>query len=69
LDVFQHAGDLDLVGRDVDDDVVLPHPDPGHSGQVGKLFAVRIPDLCDVIKMLVRLPEIAVVYYAIRPSA
>jgi len=60
-DVFQHRGDLDLVVRHVRDDVVLPHPDPGHAGQVGQLVAVRIPDLCDVVEMLVCLPEISVV--------
>jgi hypothetical protein len=68
LDVFQHRGNLDLVGRHVHDDVVLPHPDPGHAGQVGQLVAVRIPDFCYVVQVLVRLPEISVVYYAIRPS-
>jgi hypothetical protein len=68
LDVLKHRGDLDLVGRHVHDDVVLPHPDPGHARQVRQLVAVRIPDLCDVVQVLVRLPEISVVYYAIRPS-
>jgi hypothetical protein len=48
--------------------MVLPHPDPGHSGQVGKLMAVRIPYLCDVIQMLISLPEIAVIDRARRPS-
>jgi hypothetical protein len=69
LDVFEHRGDLDLIGGHVHDDVVLPHPDPGHAGQVGQLVAVRIPDFCDVVEMLVRLPEISVIDYAIRPSA
>jgi hypothetical protein len=68
LDVFQHPRDLDLVGRNVTYDVVLPHPDPGHTRQVRKLVTVRIPYLCYVVQMLVRLPEISVIDYAIRPS-
>ena len=68
LHVLQHAGNFDLVARHVDDDVVLPHPDPGHTWQVSELFTVSVPDLCDVIQMLVRLPQIAVVYRVIRPS-
>ena len=56
LHVFQHRGDLDLVARHVDDDVVLSHPYPGHSRQVGELVAVRVPYLGDVIQVLVRFP-------------
>jgi hypothetical protein len=69
LDVFHHRRDLDLVCRDVHDDVVLPDAYPGHAREVGQLFAVRIPDLRYVIEVLVRLPKISVVDYAIRPSA
>jgi hypothetical protein len=48
--------------------VVLPYANPGHAGQVGQLVAVSIPDLRHVVEVLVRLPEISVVDYAIRPS-
>jgi hypothetical protein len=68
LYVLKHAGDLDLVIRHISDDVVLPHPDPGHAGQVGQLVPVRIPDLREVVQVLVGLPEISVVYRVIRPS-
>jgi hypothetical protein len=68
LDVLQHPGNFDLVAGNIAYDVVLPHPDPGHARQVRELVAVRIPDLCYVIQMLVRLPEISVIDYAIRPS-
>jgi hypothetical protein len=68
LDVFQHRWDLDLVGRDVNDDVILPYADSRDARQVCQLIAVRVPDLRNVVEVLVSLPEIPVVYYAIRPS-
>ena len=67
LDVFHHRRDLDLVARDVDDNVVLPNAYSSDAGQVCQLIAVGIPDLRHVVEVLVRLPEIPVVYYAIRP--
>jgi len=68
LYVVQRARDLDLIIRHIRDDVVLPHPDPGHAGQIGQLLSVRIPHLREVVQVFVRLPEISVVYYVIRPS-
>jgi len=69
LDVLEHPGDLHVVRRNIAYDVVLAHPNPGHAGQVGQLFAVRAPDLRYVVQMLVRFPEISVVYRLIRPSS
>ena len=68
LDVFQHLWNFDLLIRHVDDYVVLPHPYPGHARQVRELIAVRIPYFCYVVQVLVRLPEISVIDYALRPS-
>ncbi|MGH9918744.1 MAG: hypothetical protein ACRD6W_07750 [Nitrososphaerales archaeon] len=68
MDVFQHRRYLDLVRRDVNDDVVLPYADPRDARQVGQLVAVRVPDLRDVDEVLVCLTEISVVYHSIRPS-
>jgi hypothetical protein len=49
--------------------MVLAHADPGHPGQVCKLMTVRVPDLGDVIQVLISLPKISVIDRARRPSS
>src|SRR5579872_124517 len=67
MDIFYHFGNLDLLIRHIQDDVVLPHSYPGHAGEIGQLVTVLVPYLRQVVQMLVSLPKKAIVYRAIRP--